>query len=873
MLTTALAALRRVLGIEPADQRVLTWAGVANFCLNAGELLAWTVLLGRYLSELGPSWMPVMYIATNLCSAALFVAIARFGEAGAARTGVRIWALAAAACFVVVGLRPDRDGAAWVFVSFLIAWGYEIVFEPEFWGWAGRTLPLRVLRRVSPGVGACGLAGRLVGSVLATDPLGMGSISGLVLVAAGLTLAALPALAAAERAAAGHEDCRPGTSAVPDPEAGPEEEGPDLAEAGRVVLASPLLRRVLVGSLLMGFAMGSVDYPLSALARQAYPDAGALAAFFGQLCLAIYLLAVLLQVLGTGALLRRLPLSVAYGALPAFALVGGGLAACFPVLPAAAAITLGLFVLVRAFHTPVTLVLLGPVPPRLAGAARALSYGLGSALGFLGSGLGLELLGGGEPRLVNVYLALALGGALVLLLAAGTDRAYLEGLRDLIHTPEEARDALGTALEGAGETAAALLESGQPELLAALRTALAAGSGSFEVGLAEELRALSPPVALLALRALADRGVRGPLTAELLARLVADPSPEVGWAAAEAGVRLGDPEAAAALGRLVQGAGPATTRLRAAGVLLWCGAGAALAVAVSSLRGGLGDPEPATRAVAVRALSLRPSARLRKELVAALADPSPVVVRAAGRGLMRTRDPASVAELEAARARAEDPEVAEELDRASRHLRDGTLATVLHLLGSLDARERSGLAETFAGLRGGPELALLGPALTLEPAPLRRAAVLALQGAATGGWLEAMGQLLAGEAPPASPVPLAMGLRDLGLTPDSPVGRLLVEVPGEGWRAPLLQVAREALEALPPAPSRGELARGAFLLGYALGMADAFEGAVATLTGADPRRASAAEELLETGGAPEDLRGLLVGAANRIRQAPPPGDP
>lgn len=890
MLSPGRAAACRILGIEPGDSRVLGWAGLACFLLNAGELLAWNTLLGRYLAELGPAWMPTMYIATNLLSAALFVAIARFGESAAAAAGIRTWALGAVACFVAVGIRPAKDEAVWVFVSFLVAWGYEIVFEPEFWGWTGRLLPLRLLKRVTPGIGSCGLAGRLAGAVLATDPFGLASVPAQTLLAAVLTLGALPALSAGERAAAAHPDCRAGSAsgpaaapapspsregsapAPPSPASGPSPRpaaSQGLGDALAFVLGSPLLSRVLAGSLLMGFAMGSVDYPLSALAKQAYPDAAALSAFFGQLCLGIYLSAVIVQALGTGALLRRLPLSAAFGVMPGYVLLAGLLAAWRPTFTLAAASTLGLFVLVRAFHTPVTLVLLGPVPSRFADPARALAYGLGSALGFLVAGLGLEFLGGGSPELRHVYLALAAAGGLGLAFARGTDRAYLEGLRQRIEESDADPRLLDVERTGAGEALLALAETGDPELIRVVQDALAGGSGTTPETLAAGLAGLPPEAAARAFLALAVHGLRGEPATSLGLRLLADPDPGRGWTAAEASLRLCDPSLAPGLADLATTGASPVVRLRAAGALLWLGdRNTDLDRAVATLSAGLTDPDPGTRAAALRALSLRPSPGLRRRLVAGLADPDPAVVKAAARGLVRCRVPASLAELEAARSAATDPEAAAELDRALHQLQDETLARITRVLGSLDDRARHALSQSLASLPAGPSLALAAPALELEPATRREAALAALAGAEAGGWLEALHPLLvAPSGTPPGPVPLAARIRELGLPPESPAARLLVEIPPGAFAPDLARVGEAAVLALEhaadPEPAADTLGTAAFLVGYPLGMADALVGAVHSLADPDPRQASAAEELLEASGADRDLTRRLVAAARR----------
>ena len=73
------SSLARALGIEPGDFPLLRWLGLGLFLLNAGGCLAWVALTGRFIAKVGADKMPLIYIALNVVTAGLFLAMAARG--------------------------------------------------------------------------------------------------------------------------------------------------------------------------------------------------------------------------------------------------------------------------------------------------------------------------------------------------------------------------------------------------------------------------------------------------------------------------------------------------------------------------------------------------------------------------------------------------------------------------------------------------------------------------------------------------------------------------------------------------------------------------------------------------------------------------
>lgn len=732
-----LDSLLRGLDAAPRDAALLGWAGGTAFALHAGAVLAWSVLMGRYVARLGGEAMPAVYISVNLFSLGIMLSMARGKRQG--KSG-RPGALAglSALLLVALGLAPMSWSRPQLFVAFLLSWMYMTLFEIHFWQWLGGITGLRAGRRITAGVGALGTLGRVAGAALATDPLGLGSVERLLVLAAGLTILVPFLLARAEAVAAAHPEA-PGTSGA---EANPGAEDPPRDTPTTIggwlarIAATPLLVRVAVLAAAAGFFKGAADYPLAITAKQAFPNEAEMGAFLGWLGAGVNLTAVVLQLLGTGRMLRRLPLAVAVGLFPAGVLLGGLAAAGWGGFHLAVALRFFQRVTTRAVFVPACVILLAPYPKKESGPARALAYGAAGALGFLVAGAGIPLAGGAPP-LAGVYLALALVAVVALVAASGLDRAYLDALGDVSGTQGTRhamalRDPLADQLLSSGD--AALVE-------------VALAQEGAEARLVGGVADLDPGSQVLALEALRNAEALPEFSRGLAVRLLSDPRREVRDGAARvvgAGGRSGDTPLALEALEAHRRAGRGSSALRLAGLVLQLTyRGRDVWGALRVLRSGLRSSRPERRAAAVRELGRAGHAVFFPDLEAALEDPAPEVVRTAARALARVGRVAAIPVLQARAQRAE-PALRGELERALAALGSGALRSVGGLMDRLDAQERRRLAGVLRGLGGEGPLEMLPRVLRVTEPEARHALARFLQAGPSEAALAAVATFLDG---------------------------------------------------------------------------------------------------------------------------------
>lgn len=841
---------QRALGIRPEDERPLAWLGGANFVVNVGGELAWGALMGRFVAEAGPKALPAMYMAVSAGSAAAFLGLAFVaGGAGSTRRLVG-WILAASAAFVALAAAPASGAPGLAFAALLAAWIYQVLYEPELLGWAGSQVPLQAAKRITPAVAACGALGRVGGALLATDPLRLGSVSGLLVLAAILN-ATTVAVMAGFLATGGS----PGAPA-PAPDPAPEPPArPGLPAVVDLVRTTPLFVRLASVAFLVGLVAGVTDYPRTVLAARAFPTPERLAAFFGAVGALTNLATVVLQLFGTGLLVRRLGLEATLGILPAIMGLLAAAGCAGPGFLLAAGTRVTHLVLSRGCHAPAALLLLNAAPSGLAARVRAVAFGCAGSLGLLAAGLGLRLAG--QPRLESVYAVMLVVCFLAGRAVRGIGSAYRDALAAELHRRAEGGEAGGPEIPDV--EARVLLASGDPRLIEAVRRAAAeAGDGPLGPALVRVLDQGSEEVALLALERTASSWLSGPLARRVGERLLASPDPAVRRRAIASIATLGDGAHAGPLGgRLGAGGLEVDERAHLAGALLRVAVHPGeLRRAVAVLKAELSAAEAARRRAALLVLGRLGHPVFVEDLVRGLADPDPTVAGEAARALGRARMPAAVPALEACRATARDPELARQVEAALARIRDQALDRVLGLLEVFAERDRRRLRRAIEGLDLGADGELLARALGLEPPGLRAAVVGALRGAAAEGRVEALRVALGGDGT-LDPVALVRVMLERPGAADGPLERVLAALPAPARAAALVGALREHPLV---GRDRDAVARAVHLAGIAAGSAAAFDEAFALAGSEDKGVASRALELIEAGIAEPELRRTIVRA-------------
>ncbi len=853
MVAARRSLLLKALGLLPGDVPVLARLGAASFVLNAGGELAWGALMGCFVVEAGPEAMPRMYVAVSAGSAVAFLAFAFLVGRGSTRR-LLAWILAAACLFLAIAAVPLQGSPGAAFGALLAAWIYQVVYETEFPGWVGGVLPLQDAKRLLPGITAAAALGRVAGALLAADPLGLGSISARMVLAALLSLATAPLLVAF------HRSRPPPGERLPERSTSPSGLGSTFSS----VVASPLFSRLAIVAFLVGATSAASDYPRTVMAARAFSTPEELASFYGHVSALTNSLTVVLQLLGTGVLVRRLGLEATLAILPLAVGTAALAAAASPGFVLAVVIRAGQLLLSRFAHGPACLLLVNAAPTSEAPRLRAVAYGLATTSGLLTAGAVLALAG--TPRLEAVYLAMAGSCGLALLAVRGVTEAYRSSLADELlrqtaptgaGTGEESSSLSALAMQAATGSGVAqvLLASGDPRLIGAVRRALVEmGSGDLEVGIASALETEGEDACLFALERLAAAHLPGPAARRLGEVLIAGSDPGSRRRALRATGELGDPRSAAALlARLGDPGLPPEERPGVASALLRVAIEPdPLARAVTSLRGDLSHPRAAVRARAMAAVGRLGLPAMVPALASGLSDPDPEVAVQAARALGRARCPTAVPALEACLDRSPAAALRQEAVASLARIRDETLASIEAMLDLFSERDRRRLGRALEGLGSGTSAVLLARALALPLPRLRAAVVGALRDLVGRGRIEAAADWLPapGQVEVARLVEAAWSAEEEHRTP---LVRVLAELPSrtaEAAAAPALARCLGAdLGAIGDAPVvRAERVRRALhLLDRAGSRDESLETAFELARGADGRTASRARELLETG--------------------------
>lgn len=850
------STLLRVLGLEPRDLSLLGMLGIAAFLLNTAAVLAWSGLMGRFVTRVGGERMPLVYITVNVVSIFLLLGMARGGTRGHSR----IWGLllGASAMLASMGLIPGRRLPPVIFGSFLASWLYLMLVELEFWKWFGQTLPLRQAKRLTPAVGALGTAGRVAGALLATDPLGWGTISALLLLAATCNGLAIPFLLRARALVSGSLEPLQGETSSPPP--------PPLGEIWAYVRSSPLLIRVAVLTAVIGFFKGTAHYPLTVTARTAFESEEGVAAFFGYLGAGVNLVSVFLQLLGTGQLLRRLRLQTSLSLVPLALAALGLLATIFPVFSLSALIRFTQRAGTRALFVPAAVMLMSPIPAHLFSGARSLAYGIPGSLGFLVAGIGMLCFPGGAP-LGLVFASIAGAGLVAVACARGLDQAYLQTLVEAAHaSPESAVDMPDRQRQarpswaGLDELSRLLLASEHPQLVGLVEEALSRGGpGVLGVNLREVLEDLPVETGSLLLEQYCENGWTGEEVDRLAHRVLSSGTQEPVARAIRALEGTGDSRYAEAVRQamrtVVSEPGKPGAALLAGAVLSLSNRETDLREALGLLRRNLrGDDLPA-RVAAVHELGRLGLAAFQPDLEFALGDPAPEVVSAAARSLARAHQTTSLPALQERRDREPAGPLREDLDRALRRLNSEAMGEIGALLSNMDRHERKALARSLRALGGRGRMGVLPRVLALPDSEVRLALVEGMREISDRGLTETLADLItqdeeSGEVRLTSLDPLLdLCLANSTWEPDHAAFRLVENLDRARDRGEILAFVDRACLALGDLPREEQaerLPRLCRLLEAPREAPDAFRRALTLVLRGDPRTPTALE-LLEAG--------------------------
>jgi HEAT repeat protein len=606
-----LASLGQRLGARDEEARSLVAASLFQFSFVAGVAIlkaATNALLVHRVED--PRALPLLYVASSLITGGLAVveSITHPHKRWPPTLTFTVWVL------ILLTLSALAQGGTLLAVAglYLAVELYATTLSVRFWGRMGEVFDLRASRRLLGIVGGVGMAGSIFGGMITR---GFGEqLGALRLIPAGcVTLVACLTLAPGIRNPAS----RPSIAPLPRTAA-------SAGEARRYVLRDGLPRTMALLAALFGVGTALADFLFRYRARETLDD-GQLAALFGGLSVVVGVVAMVVQLGLTNVLLKRVGLFT-YLLLTPFGVFAASIAAAIaPGLWAAYSLKALEQVGALSLTQTGTQLLYGPMPDAVKGTARSVVDGFGKKGGYALGGLLLLTLAdtGWAEHLPWVAAAVALAAALMVLRVR---TQYVRAIGDRLQAPASSED-----LALADSTSRRVLEEAvtspdERRVLTALELLSRDRGARLEPVLVTLLEHRSARVRVQAARLAGERGAQS--CAVKLAELASRDEPIVREAAIDAVALLRPFTAARLLGPLL--AHPDLgTRAAAIAALVPLDPSGPAGQALDELLSRGGHALPGERVQVARLLGRLGATTAAKRLKEYLADPTPIVRRAA----------------------------------------------------------------------------------------------------------------------------------------------------------------------------------------------------------------------------------------------------
>lgn len=368
-MTRASHVLLRLLGLAPGDATPALRLGAAYGLLLASLYMLKPARNSLFLSRVGPAELPAVMCVVAVIGGATALALAVFAESFSVERLLR-WLLPVLGASVVawwVGLREVPTG-------FLIAAFYVWVnlqgqiTTALLWLLAGAVVDARRSRKVFALVGAFGIAGAVCGGAVTYElaprlgTINLLPLCGLALLAARVSLSGVR-----QQEAPGRQRWR--------------------RQQGQMhgFTSSPLMRVLLLMTLLGGVATSVIDFQFNAVVSSSLPDEDAKTAFFGSFFAYLNVGAFLFQLAFTSRLMARFGLAPSLLVLPGTLGAGGLLASVWPGLATATLLKATDASLRHSLYRSALELLFIPLPARV---KRWFRVFLDAAIDNLGTGLG-----------------------------------------------------------------------------------------------------------------------------------------------------------------------------------------------------------------------------------------------------------------------------------------------------------------------------------------------------------------------------------------------------------------------------------------------------------------------------------------------------
>lgn len=558
----------------------------------------------------------------------------------AARVRRDLMAVGSGAVFAALFLlfwRVERTGQGWVYPALYV---YVEVMGAltlvQFWTLCNELFNAREAKRLYGLIGAGGTGSNVIVGLLTSRIALQWGASALLPLCAALLLGCgvasyLAGRAGRERLFARAASGRP---------------SPAVRSGGLVRVAqNPHLRSVALLMALTFFTVTLVDFEFKVIAARSF-GADGLAAYFGRFYAVVGVLALLMQLFGTGRVLARLGVIGALAVLPASLVLGNAALVLFPALWSAA-LAKGADTLFRySVNDATAQILYLPVPPQARAPSKAFIDGVVKP-GAIGVG-GLLLLGYrrwfGEDVSAVAWVALLLSVAWVLWVLASRSH-YIRSLQENLRQRR-----LGQGLQrykvqdGSAEAVLvrALQSADVREVLGALELLPHLEAIHLDHKVEALLEHPSPEVRMATLGYYARRQTLR--FANSVFRRFDDPDPRVRAAAIDAFCTLGRDKAVRSVRPFLGDPDPLVRGAAVTGLIRYGGLDGVL-VAAESLKALIADPAPTMRAHAARILGAIGVRNFYQPVLELMNDPEPDVRRQAIHAAAQLRSPEFVIPL------------------------------------------------------------------------------------------------------------------------------------------------------------------------------------------------------------------------------------
>jgi ATP/ADP translocase/HEAT repeat protein len=317
-----------------------------------------------FIIEIGPAQLPILYMLTAAAMAVISLvyplALRRIGLYSL----VGVTSLASVASLVLFWWIVDNDSHTALYVLYIWVSIFGAITASQAWSLASHVFDAREARRSYAWIGLGGVVGGIAGGSLArfvAPWLGTETLLPISAGLMGLTVIILLLLASRE----GREEAE-------QPQQQPDKGQNSGSTVFSRVRESPYLS-TMVGLLFVGVIIEAfVDYEFKTIARQSFDSKDGLTSFLGTIASYGGILALFVQTLATGPLLKRFGVGAAILLFPSALLVSFLIVAAHPALWGVSILKLVDGCLSYSVHRSGMELLFVPIPAKLRAAVKAL---------------------------------------------------------------------------------------------------------------------------------------------------------------------------------------------------------------------------------------------------------------------------------------------------------------------------------------------------------------------------------------------------------------------------------------------------------------------------------------------------------------------